>query len=359
VLSSTPIETLLKLESTSIKLRNLEKSKETEEKLAMNRDSLEDTVRMVGGGEDNRWSKLHEGRFLPGAACSAAKMWSRGREVFKRAEHQPLAVYDMACVGLAGHVTPKGWLVLADPGDSTISINLFSIANCGKKSSNKAGETVEDARDICELGELKVAIRVLREALSWTQPWNKSVGVLEGFMLQTDYCKKDLEGIDNQASILTQFVDYVLRENSNRWRGQESFLSIGDLKGVWESFFGSRPQSMLVKKKTYNQGWQQQGGGGQQGGSQGGQNGGGSGFGNSQNNAQSTNNNSRVPFKKVPDSYFKEDICVMFNIGKCVKPPGTCTTLKGRPLRHICNHRPDPNQPGRFCGATHAAVFYH
>jgi len=342
VLATTPLSVLVKLESTSLKLKNVEKQKDAEDKLTSNRDSLGEDKIMVGAGLDDRWDNLHEGRFLPGAACSMAKLWNKGRLAYKKADHKPVSVYDMAAVGLAGHVTPRGWVALSDPGDSSISINLFSITNCGKKAAGKSSNFQdEELKEVAELGELKVAIRVLREALSMVHSWNKSVSVLEGFLIQTNWCSKDLEGLENQAGILVQFVDYVLRENSNRWRSQEAFISIGELKGVWESFFGSRPQSLLVKSKQKSQQVSRTGG-------------------SNQNTWSKLNNlDGRTRPGWVPAEYFKDDICVMFNLGKCAKPPGTCMTAKGVPLRHICNFRADPNKPANICGLNHMAKLYH
>ena len=367
-LLSTPIDTLLKLENTYIQLRNLEKTRDVEEKLAGNREALGSTKTQVKAGEDDRWTVLHEARFLPGAACSAAKLWLRGREVLGTGGQPAVSVYDMASVGLAGHVTPKGWLVLGDPGNSAISINLFSITNCGKKGACKGDLAKEDdLREIVELGELKVAMRALREAMAFAQPWNKSVAALEGFLLQTNYCGADLEGLDHQAGILVGFVDYVLRENSNRWRGQEAFMAVSELKGAWDSYFGSRPQSQLARSrkqfqvqgkgfyKPYGQqnhphqafhnqqgtlaSFQRNGAGQQSGSGQLGQ-------------GQSTSNH-------MPQAFFWEDICVMFNLGKCVKPPGTCTTRKGKPLRHVCNYRVDASKPHNYCGLAHASCYNH
>ena len=110
VLASTPIETLLKLESTSIKLQNLERGNNVDEKLAANRDNLESTNIRVMEGVDNRWTTLHPARFLPGAGCSAVKMWLRAREVLDGTKAAAISIYDMASIGLAGYVTPKGGL---------------------------------------------------------------------------------------------------------------------------------------------------------------------------------------------------------------------------------------------------------
>ena len=342
---STPIDTLLKLESTSIKLKNLEKAKDIDDKLTSNRDSLPDTAIQIEQGTDNRWDKLHNSRFLPGMGGSAVKTWLKAREVMGRGGHAPIATYDMGSVGLAGFVTPKGWMEIHDPGSSNLSLRQFSINNCGKRTTTKSGDNMDDEMtDVIEVGEFKCALRVLREAMTFVHPWNKSVAALEGFLIQTNYCSTDLAGLEKQATILSQFVDYVLRENSNRWRGQDSFLTIGDLKGTWESFFGGRPQSILAKTKS--QGNHNTGGVG----------GGGGGNTQRQGQFQGVSGQGRV---NVPSGFWKDDICVMWNIGKCLKPPGHCFTRGGKQLRHVCNHRPDPARPAVACAANHSAYFYH
>lgn len=323
IIAHTPIETLMKLESTSIKLKNLEKAKGVEERLTTNRDNLATTSYQVKEEEDNRWSKISEARFLPGLVCSATKAWLRGRDVKGVEPDRAVTTYDMACMGLAGFVTPKGWTELHDPGSSKLTISLFSINNCGKRTYTKQdGEGDDDFNDIADFSELKRAIRALREAMAYVHPWNKSVSALEGFLLQTSYCKSDLEGVEKSASTLCQFVDYVLRENSNRWRGQEPFLTTSDLKGTWESFFSGRPINKTKKKPTQPP------------------------------------TQRRDGFKKIPAALFNDDICVMYNIGKCLKPPGH-TLPSGKPLRHVCNHRADPAKPSVACGANHAAFLAH
>ena len=100
IITSTPIDTLLKLESTSIKLKNLEKAKDIDDKLTTNRDNLPDIDIKIEQGTDNRWDKLHSSRFLPGMGGSAVKTWLKAREVMGRGGHAPIATYDMGSVGL-------------------------------------------------------------------------------------------------------------------------------------------------------------------------------------------------------------------------------------------------------------------
>ncbi len=78
---SKPMETLLKIETTSIKIREMERVRDTDDKLASNKMALSSTSTQVNAGQDNRWTVLHHARFLPGAACSAAKLWLAAREV--------------------------------------------------------------------------------------------------------------------------------------------------------------------------------------------------------------------------------------------------------------------------------------
>ena len=56
---------------------------------------------------------------------------------------------------------------------------------------------------------------------------------------------------------------------------------------------------------------------------------------------------------------FKEDICVLFNLGKCLRTAVNCNTKGGKPLRHVCNHRPDPTKPDIPCGQNHMAKLFH
>jgi hypothetical protein len=61
----------------------------------------------------------------------------------------------------------------------------------------------------------------------------------------------------------------------------------------------------------------------------------------------------------VPPSLFFDDICVLFNLGRCTRAPGNCFTKKGTPLRHICNYRADPAKQGPPCAMSHASFLFH
>ena len=243
---STKPECLLKMEATSMKMKELEFKKDAEEKLANNRAALGTNPTPVKDGVDDRWLLLHPARFLPGAGCSAAKLWLAARESIGLTGAPPLGNYDMNACGLGGFVTAKGWVELANPSSTKLSLKQFSLNNCSSKVSNKKGDTEEES-EFSELGELQLALRTLRTAASFVSPWNMSFTAIENFLVNNKYCKDDLQGVEKQAALLCQFVDYVLLENANKWRDCEPFLSSGDLKNAWQAFFSARPQSSLSR----------------------------------------------------------------------------------------------------------------
>ncbi len=70
-------DSLMKLETANMKLKEAERTKDADDKLAHNRSNI-GTI-CVDMGLDDRTSILHDGRFLPGANCSAAKLWLAAR----------------------------------------------------------------------------------------------------------------------------------------------------------------------------------------------------------------------------------------------------------------------------------------
>jgi hypothetical protein len=321
-IQTTPLDVLPKMETTAMKLKDLERSRSSGTRLSNNRDQLSTTFYSVPQGRDNRWDILHEARFLPGACCSAGQLWNRAREVLGDRVFPAVRTYDMNAVGLGGFVSRRGWLELQDLGSDSITLKLFNINGCGNKVSTKLSETSEEFKDIAELGEFQLSLRVAREAMAFVYPWNKSISAIEGFLFQTDFCKQDLTGVEKPAIVLTQFVDYVFMSNSDRWRGQQPFLTTGELRGVWASFWGARPESKVRSR---------------------------------QQNQRSNRKNQKFVFDP---SYF-DDICRLYNLGKCVKPPGTCSTKAGVALRHVCNHKANPAKPQEVCGKTHPWIFNH
>ncbi len=81
------------METTSIKMKELEKGRDIDDKLSSNKMELEDTFTEVKAGKDNRSSILHAARFLAGAACASTKLWRRARQVIGLTGHPPVGSY--------------------------------------------------------------------------------------------------------------------------------------------------------------------------------------------------------------------------------------------------------------------------
>jgi hypothetical protein len=228
--------------------------------------------------------------------------------------------YDLGSVGLAGYVSAKGWTELANPASTKLSIKMFSINSSSNRSSSKKSSEAED--EFLDISEFKLALRVMRTAMAFIMPWNYSIMALEGFFFQNNFCQNDLANVEKKANVLGRFSDYVLQQNSDRWRDSEPFLNTGDLKGVWSAFFGAQPQASASQKSKKQTG-------------------------------QKSNN------QKQADPKMALGICFAWNQGQCLKPAGTCATSKGRPLKHICDHVADPAKPTEVCGKEHIRKDFH
>jgi hypothetical protein len=233
-------EALLKMETTSMKMKMMERKQDLDEKLTSNMMELAERVVKVNAGEDNRWTILHDVRFLAGAACSVYRLWLAARKKIGVMGHAPIGSYDLGAVGMGGLVTSRGWVELHKPSSYKISLRMFSINNCSATAGSSKMEGKEGyLDDIVELGDFKLTLRALRVVASFAVPWNMSYLALENFLLLSNLCSADFGPAENQALCLTQFVDYVLGENSNRWRDSEPFLTTGDLKATWDTFFAN------------------------------------------------------------------------------------------------------------------------
>lgn len=354
--SSGPLM-LIKAEAASRKLQEYDRGRRAEDKLMANRESLASTSYQVLAGTDNRLDNIHPSRFLPGAACPATKLWLKAREAIGSGGHVPLSTYDLGSLGLSGCVSPRGWVEIHNPASTSISIKMFALGNTERKGKHNDA----DFCDMEDLSELKNAVRTLRAAMTSVHPWNRSVDALESFLIQSAFCSSDLASVSKQVAVLTKFIDFVLQENANRWRDMEPFLTTRDLRATWSDFFSQKAASLQKLPSSHQP---------------------------SKNHSASrpppfssvpAQPNYSVPppsappqasqhqqSTQVPSSryqvsphLFLDDVCFLWNIGRCLKAPGSCTTKKGRPLRHVCNYRPDPNNPGISCGMNHPCHSNH
>lgn len=361
-IQATGVDVLIKAETASMKMKDFDRSRKAEEKLLNNRESMANVQYNVEAGKDNRLDLLHDARFLPGAACSAGKLWLQARKVIGAKGHSAISSYDMSSFGLGGCVSAKGWVELHNPSSNTISIRMFSMGSSASASLSRGKNSKDDEiPDMEDLSEFKNAVRVLKGAMHTVHPWNRSVDALESFLVQTNYCATELASLSNQVSTLSKFVDYILSENANRWRDMEIFLNTREIRLTWADFASQKLSSIASKggaAKNQKQGQQQFRVQGQYPQSN---------FSSVQQQAAPAKqqgqqfNNQTLPSVRhnLAPFMFLDDICVKWNLGRCIRPPGTCVTLKGKPLRHVCNFRPDVSKPHISCGKDHPATLFH
>jgi hypothetical protein len=68
---------------------------------------------------------------------------------------------------------------------------------------------------------------------------------IDGFLRSSNYGMAELNGRANRATILTEFINYVLGLSAAAWIQKEDFLTSGEIKNIWGEWFGSRPASLL------------------------------------------------------------------------------------------------------------------
>ena len=180
-IKATGVDVLIKAETASRKLQKLDKERKAEDKLYQNRESLTSSISNIPAGTDSRLDILHPARFLPGATCSAAKLWLQARSVIEGNVTIPLSTYNMASIGLGGSVSAKGWVEINNPSSPFLSIKMFSMNSC--VTGSRAPDS--DFLDMEGISEFKAALRVLRGAIVFVRPWNRSVDTIESFLCRT------------------------------------------------------------------------------------------------------------------------------------------------------------------------------
>ncbi len=325
-------------------------------KRAADLDKLRAAPMQVPGGLDDPALGLCDARFLGGTVADLKQLWLAAREVLPLEGPTPLNGYDLDSMGLTGSVTTKGWLHVHNPASSGMLLKFFSSANtstsaqANKRLTLAEGESAinvgDSMKDIADLSEFQTALRAARTAMQLACPWNFSIAALEGFMLSSNFCAKDLAGRPNRAALLTEFTNQVFRTNATRWRNRQPFLATGDLRHFFENWFGNQPASLLsVKEDTGTAGNTAQGG--------------------QRFNNRQQHNNSRASWwrdqrqhdggsgaggHKGRGGFVSEQLCRRFNAGTCPNSAASCSTANGVKLSHLCSHE-DKN--GRICKRDH------
>jgi hypothetical protein len=224
----------------------------------------------------------------------------------------------MDSLGLGGLVSSKGWLEVHNPGSTKIKLQMFNCA-----ASTTAGGSSTDFN----FNELKLAFRALRAAVGLVMPWNKSMEALDGFLVETDFCFRETGSLEKRAKLISQFIDYVLEQNSRRWRDSEPFLTTGALKMAWSTFFSTRIQGSIPAKKPFQAQGQNHGG-----------------------------NRQQFKTPQFSKEAWDTGCCIKYNLGRCTNKADNCFNKFGKKLKHLCLANPDASKPDVFCLKNHAKI---
>ena len=214
-------------------------------------------------------------------------------------------------------MTPRAWLEIHNPSSQELKLRHFYLPNVGSSGLSAKKVALEDGEDALSIGEnlkeiadmdgFRSALNSAREAMATALPWNHSIAAIVGFMLNSNYCQADLQGVTRKAQVLTEFVDYVLGRNALNWENNQPFLASDELAHVWAMWKGKRSALFISRF-------------------------------------------SDRPVKKREFSGPK-DICRKFNYGKCSKQSDKeCTSAFGTKLRHCCNFM---SSGGKACEKDH------
>jgi len=165
----------------------------------------------------------------------------------------------------------------------------------------------ENLKEIADFDGYRSALNTLREAAHSVRPWDRSIGAIVGFMVNTNFLQEDLRGNLRRAAILSEFTDHVLARNALNYANDQGFLTTEELAHTWSQWRGKRSALFMMKKED-----------------------------------------------KKGDKFKKSDICRRFNNGDCPKQTEKeCKSYFGTTLRHVCNKF---TGPGRTCQKDHARI---
>jgi hypothetical protein len=328
-------------------------------------------------GQDNRYDKLHPGRFLPGPAITLDKSWLEARKLWGREPAEAVAEFDLLALGLPGCIPSKAWEILHAPGSREISIKLFTVANVARASDGMktvASQTDEglvlreSLKELSEMTELKTAFRNMKIAAQLVRPWDWSFVVIESFLISTDYLESQLKGV-KRAPVLASFLDHVLRVNATNWLQSKPFMDITSIKALWDPWWaGHKGEAKAEPEQQHHAGGSRKNtsgkGGNQSGHADRGNRGG-------QNDGQNAANGRRgrwtpagnftyahihLPAPDFSGAPSEKTICRKYNENSCNNTYNTCVmNSRFGPFRlyHLCNHTDQKNGKTEVCAGKH------
>ena len=210
--------------------------------MAKTLDTIKKNPTQVPAGTDYCNKNLHQNRFLGGTVCRSRDLFIQASEALgpEGVPAPALSNYDMGVFGLGGSITMRGWKELHNPGSSHNTLKLYRPYNLQSATGATRQLTLADGngsinvgehlKEIADMEELKLAIRILCSASILATPWNHSYLALDAGLHLIQYGAKELASYPNRALILTRFINHVIELNANAWVQKKPFLTAGEVR---------------------------------------------------------------------------------------------------------------------------------
>jgi len=182
--------------------------------------------------------------------------------VQKRTGLPPIANYETVTIGLNGMISSRVWYEVHNPSSKVLSIRLLS--DSAMKSAWTEKEKAGESHEFASLQEFKMATVALEACIHKVMPWNFSFTTVAIFLHSINFGENELGNRPDSLSVLADFVDEILRHNSQAWDEGQHFLGNIEVAAKWGALImrknaASRPD----QKKADQQG--KRGGGAQSG----------------------------------------------------------------------------------------------
>jgi len=218
--------------------KNEKNSKILSERLASNYDSVSSFTVAVEAGEDDCTGRAHPARFLRGYVGNSQEEWLQARQVQQRTGLPPIANYETVTVGLSGMISSRVWYEVHNPSSKVLSIRLLS--NAAMKSAWTEKEKAGESHEFASLQEFRMAVVALEACVHKVMPWNFSVTTIAVFLHSINFGESELGTRADSLSVLADFVDEILRHNSQAWDEGRHFLSNIEVAAKWSAMIMRR-----------------------------------------------------------------------------------------------------------------------
>lgn len=224
----------------------MSQSKVTSSRMAQNYEQIVNFPVTVESGSDDCVGQVHSSRFLRGYVGDSQELWIQARKNIGVDGLDPITNYELVSSGVGDLLTPKVWEEVHKPGSRLLAIAMLSTKSV--EAAWRFPDKLEAPKSFETLQELKLALATLDTAVHRVMPWNMSFRTLFLFLILNDFGASDLAGKSARISLLTGFVDEVMRANARNWEEKKKYLSHQELCVKWAAFLSRNQVQMRASE---------------------------------------------------------------------------------------------------------------